>query len=460
MASLEALHDDRADVVSGARVLHSAIEPMFLRPDRIEYLTAIASVLPAANRRRRALYLLSGSDFVTSYLLSGGADRTIMIDRLPFHGETLTPSEYAEHRKEYFYKKHELNFAVEPDLLPKVGCLQYLLWEFEAMGIGDTSVVRKTLVEDSRSRSYTLRYRLPGETEKSLVYYEIDDARAFRNYPESLRREISDGIDCLIRKAAVNVKMTEEVLTFISAAMDEQGLMFVDDQSRGMLDDSGALFCPMHETAMDAIRKVEASCSILFGYNPVSVYQSIPARRAWEGDRRFSLESLPELVVFLNRRPSIDFEAIEAILERTQIRFVLVGYAPGADALAKRYPKRFFVEATCAPETLRQGYLRDTAGSVCILGDENESARFADCHEVRYFVTSSAEYPYLNYSAEDLIALALCDEGALPEHERIFCASLDSNRHWLRFDTFRQINPHAVEAELRNVSREVLGRLR
>jgi hypothetical protein len=440
--------------------VHSQIDPTFLRPDRLEYLATIASVLPAANRRRRALYLLSGSDFVTSYLLSGGAERTIMIDRLPFHGGKLTPAEYAEHKREYFYKKRELNFAVEPDLLPDVGCLQYLLWEFEAMGISDTSVVRETLVEDSRCRSYTLRYRLPGSTERCLVYYEIEDARAFKSYPEALRLEISDRIDCLIRKAAINVKISEEVLTFIAAAMHDQGLMFVDDQSRGMLDDSGALFCPMHETAMRAIRQVEASRSILFGYNPVSVYQSIPARRAWEIDRRFSVEGLPELVVFLNTRSSLDFEAIEAVLERTHIKFVLVGDAPGADALAKRFPEQFSVDATCAPETLRQHYLRDAAAPACVLGDDNESTHFADCSDVRYFVTSSAEYAYLNYSVEDLIALSLCDEGALPEHERIFCPSLGSNRYWLRFDTFRHINPHAVEGELRNFSREVLGRVR
>ena len=437
--------------------MHGQIDPTFLRPDRIEYLTAIASVLPAGNRRRRALYLLSGSDFVTSYLLSGGADRTIMIDRLPFHGANLTPSEYAEHRKEYFYKKHELNFAVEPDLLPKVGCLRYLLWEFEAMGVTDTNAVCSTLVEDGRS--YTLRYRLPGAAEKTLVYYEIDDARALSNYPERLRKEISEGIDCLIRKAAVNVKMTAEVLTFIAGAMDEQGLMFVDDQSRGTLDDSGALFCPMNEAALHAIRKVEASRSILFGYNPVSVYQSIAARRAWELDRRFKLESVPELVIFINSRQSLDLGPIEALLERTPIRIVLAGGAPGAEALAERYPEQFSVEVIYAPETLIQHHLRDRAGRTSILGDDGESKHFADLSDARYFVTSSVDYPYLNYRVEDLIALSILDEGALAEHERIFSSSLDSNRYWLRFDTFRQVNPRAVEAELANFSREILARL-
>src|SRR5687767_10301069 len=117
------------------------IDRAFLRPDRFEYLRAIASVLPAANRRRRAVYLLAG-----------GAERTIMIDRLPFHGMASGGIDLAGHRNEYYFKKHELNFAVEPDLLPEVGCLQYLLWELEAMGIGDADAVRATLTEDRSAR--------------------------------------------------------------------------------------------------------------------------------------------------------------------------------------------------------------------------------------------------------------------------------------------------------------------
>ena len=327
------------------------------------------------------------------------------------------------------------------------------------MGIGDTGMVQATLVEDSAARSYTLKYRLPGSAEKCLVYYEVQDARGFANYPEPLRVEISDGIDCLIRKAAVNVKISREVLTFIAEAMDEHGLMFIDDQSRGMLNETGALFCPMSEAAMGVIRGVEASRSILFGYNPVSVYQSVPARRAWEVDRRYRRESLPDLIIFLNSHPSLDLWVMEAILERTCIKLVLAGDAAGAGDLARRYPERFSVQPNYSPETLKQQYVRSTAGAVWILGSDGESKYFGESSQVRYFVTASVDYPYLNYRAEDLIPLSLCHEEGLAEHERIFNPSLDSNRYGLRFDLFKHVNPHAVEAELARFSRQVIDRL-
>jgi hypothetical protein len=430
------------------------IDRAFLRPDRFEYLRAIASVLPAANRRRRAVYLLAGSDFVTAYLLSGGAERTIMIDRLPFHGMASGGIDLAGHRNEYYFKKHELNFAVEPDLLPEVGCLQYLLWELEAMGIGDADAVRATLTEDRSARSYTLRYRLPDAPEKTLIYYEIEDARTLKNYPKPLLAEMSDGIDCLIRKAAVNVKIANEVLGLLVAGMDEQGLMFVDDQSRAMLDDTGAQFCPMSETAMRAIREVEASRSILFGYNPVSVYQSTPARRRWEVDRRYRRERIPALVIVLDPGP-LDPKAIAPLLEGTDVKLVVAGGAEGAVELAQRYPGRVAVELTCSPESLKQRYLSDSTVSASILGSEDASRHFTDCAGARYFVTSSVDYPYSNCRIEDLIALSICDEEALPEYEHIFHPSLGSNRYWLRYDLFRHMNPHAVEAELAGYAREI-----
>ena len=435
------------------------ISKTFLRPDRLDYLTLIASVSPWANRRRRALYLLSGSDFITSYLLSNGAGRTIMVDRLPFHGVPMNEADHAARRSEYHYKKYELNFSVEPDLLSEVGCLQYLLWEFEAMGISDCDHIRSTLVEDAASRSYELHYQFPGEAEKCLVYYQVEDARSLEHYPEKLRREISEGIDCIIRKAAVNVMISSEVMAFIASSMDKHGLMFIDDRSRAMHGDSNALICPMSETAMRAIRAIEASRSILFGYNPVSIYQGIAARREWEVDRRYRQDSIPRLMIFLNSRPSLDLQGIKCILENSSAIFVLVGDTEGTDILSQRYPERFLVETTYSPESLIERYLGDPGATCCILGDGDEAKHFTHLQQIKYFITSSVDYPYVNYKVEHLIPICLCGEEEIPEHERIFCPSLDSNRLWLRFDLFRQINPENVEAEISNFSQQVIARL-
>ena len=431
----------------------------FLRPNRLEYLIAVASVLPSANKCQRALYLLSGGDFITSYLLSNGANEIIMVDRLPFHGITLNDSDYTRYKNEYYYKKYELNFSVEPDLLPEIGCLQYLLWELEAMGISDTNQVIHTLIEGSDSRSYTLKYQLPGDAEKYLVYYQIEDACHLKYYPEGLLQEISKGIDCLIRKAAVNLKISSEVLAFMTSSMDKQGLMFIDDESSTMLDEINTVFCPMNETAMLAIRQFETSHSILFGYNPVTIYQSIPARREWEVERRYQPGNFPKNLIFLNDNPSLDLHIIKSLLENSSIKFILVGDAEGTDRLAQHHPDQFFIETTYSPESLIKRYLCDSRTTVYILGNDDEFKYFTNFKQVKYFITSSVNYPYFNYQVEQMILLCIFNEEKIPEYERIFNPSLGSNYFWLQFNIFKHINPNNVEAEISNFAQQVMAKL-
>ena len=93
------------------------------------------------------------------------------------------------------------------------------------------------------------------------------------------------------------------------------------------------------------------------------------------------------------------------------------------------------------------------------MGNEKEAKHFTHLDHVRYFVTSSADYPYLNYKAEHLIPLAICNEEEIPEHERIFCPSFNPRCLWLRFNLFKHINPHNVEAEISNFSEQLIARL-
>src|SRR5205085_185830 len=112
-----------------------------------------------------------------------------------------------------------------------------------------------------------------------------------------------------------------------------------------------------------------------------------------------------------------------------------------------------------AADSLIERYLRDGGAPVCILGDKEEARHFTHLDHVRYFVTSSPDYPYVNYKAAHLIPFVLCDEDQLPEHERIFCPSLDPHCLWLRFDIFRQLNQNNVEAEISNFSEQLIARL-
>lgn len=435
------------------------IAKTFFRPVRLDYLMTLASILPSLNKRRRALYFLSGADFITSYFLSGGADKIIMIDRLPFHGKTLNDKDYALQKQEYYNKKYELDFSVEPDLLPETGCLQYLLWELEAMGISDINQTKASLTEDPSSHCSTLIYRLPGETEKHLLYFQLKDACHLEYYPEVLLHEISLGIDCLIRKAAVKIEVSPEVLRLFAASMDSDGIMFIDDGSRKMLDDINTVFCPMNESAMSVVREFETSHSILFGYNPVSIYQSISARREWEVARRYQQNSLPPRIIFIHSNPSLRLDAIQSVLKTGRVQFILAGEVEGADSLLQSYPDRFFVETTYSSESLADRYLRDGDTTVYLLGDDENIRYFKEFGHVKYFVTSSVDYPYFNYPVEDIIALSLCREELLPEHERIFVQSFDSNCFWLRFDIFKHINQNHPEAEISLFAQLILSKL-
>ncbi|MDM8559098.1 hypothetical protein [Candidatus Parabeggiatoa sp. HSG14] len=434
------------------------INKKFFRPARLDYLMTLASVSPSSNKHRRALYFLSGGDFITAYLLSNGADEIIMLDRLPFYGATLSDKDYAEQKQEYYYKKYELDFSVEPDLLPETGCLQYLLWELEAMGVSDITQVAASLAEDSLSHCYTLTYQLPCEPEKRLLYCQIKDACYLEHYPEELLRGISRGIDCLIRKAAVKIEASKEVSAFFASSMDEQGVMFIDDGSRKMLDDINTVFCPVNESAISAVREFETSHSILFGYNPVSIYQSISARREWETARRYRQDTLPRRVIFINSNPSPELDAIKSVLETGKVEFILAGEAEGADMLSQHYPELFFMETAYSPDSLVNRWLTGSKSVVYILGDDENIEYFKDIEHVRYFVVSSVNYPYFSYPAEDIIPLSFCDEEKIPEHERIFTRSFDSNCFWLKFHIFKQINPNDAEAEISMFARLILSK--
>ncbi len=424
------------------------IDKHFLRPDRIEYLETLATVLPAPNKRRRALYLLSGGDFVTGYLLSGGATETIMVDRLPFHGKPLSNADYVKYRDEYYNKKYKLNFSVEPDLYPEVGCLQYLLWELEAMGITDSSNVADTVSEDSAIGVHTLRYHLPGQAEKTIYYYQVTDACDFQTYPPRLLKHIQKGIDCLIRKAAVNIPISLEAQSLTTASMDQNGLMFIDDQSQSLLSEIDGFFCSINETCLESCRRLEAERSITFGYNPVTVYQSIAARREWEVQRRMTDRERPAQVIYLDHRPSIDTIFMTALIERGRLSLVIPGGNHGAAMLKDQYPDRVIVESNLSPESVARNYIDGNTYSLHILGDGRDAEYFRQYPQVKYFVTTSVNYIYPGFQPEALIALSLCGENALPDHEHIFTLSFDTNTYWLNFNLFTRINPHDVESEI------------
>jgi hypothetical protein len=421
------------------------IDNTFLRSDRLAYLTTLGSVLPKENNRKRALYLLSGGDFISSYILSNGADEIILVDRLPFEGEQLSEEDYNKHKEDYYYKKYNLNFSVEPDLLYSIGCLQYILWELEAMGVDNIESVINSVKIDKESQQYSFNYQLPDQASKKIIYYIVEDAQIFSSYPQKLIEDIELGIDCLIRKAAVKVNLDKNILHCIAKSMNQHSLMFIDDESYRMLDDVAFNCCPINETFMQQVRELE-NRSMLFGYNPVTVYQKKSDRIESEIQQRFVTHQLPNRIFLLLDNPIVDISYFKTILEYTDIEIIIISETENNQLaeLKDVYFPQFTVEKTLSETDIEACYINNPEEIVYIIGDEDKAENFKDYQSIHYYVANSSHYPYLNISTNVVLCLALCNEENISEYERFFQKSFNSNRYRIQFDLFKRIDQKNV----------------
>jgi hypothetical protein len=251
----------------------SIIRNRLLHVKRLEYLKAVADVISPENRRERALYIASGSDYITSYFVSDRARETILVDRLPFQGTMLLPDERKKYRHEYLYSKYVSNYSVEPHLSPSVGAAQYILWELEAMDVHNIREVKECIAFDKERGAYRIQFRLPGEHEDKVIYYYEVDACDSKSYSHSLIKHVQEGIDCYIQKAAVKIEIPEEILEIITSSFHPGGLMFVDDEAHKMLDSIHDMFTKIDDECTKKILYFESQRSMRFGYNEISIFQ-------------------------------------------------------------------------------------------------------------------------------------------------------------------------------------------
>jgi SAM-dependent methyltransferase len=394
----------------------------FMREERMKYLLSLAGALSVQTSGRRALYLMSGGDFLTAFVLSRGADEIVLVDRLPFLGKALADDEREEHRRQYHHRKYSLNFSVEPDLLPEVGCLQYVLWELQAMGIIDIEAVRNSLQWNARAQRHEISYQLPGHDLRRIVYYRVDDVRDHPAYPSEFFACIAHGLDCVVRKAGVKITLDAGVARQIAASLRPGAVLYVDDDSRQMHQQIGEYCCPVNEVLLREARAMENLQGMLFGYHPCSVYQRREDRITWETQRRFQRGALPDWLVlpFPDIASSPGFtETLERLLKTTDLCVLARRGVTGLGALARRWPTRL---STALDDDLA-GTLQAIAalpGKVHVVGMDTSRNSIAWPGNANYFVADDANSEYLNLQPGDILMLSLLQEATLDEHERFF----------------------------------------
>jgi len=261
----------------------SIIRNRLLHVKRLEYLKSVADVMSPQNQRERALYIASGSDYITSYFISDRARETILVDRLPFQGTMPFPDNQKKYKREYLDSKYVSNFSVEPELSHSIGAAQYILWELEAMGVHNIHEVKESIAFDEERGAYRIQFCLPGEREnKAIYYYEVDVCNA-KSYPHSLIQHVQEGIDCYIQKAAVNIEIPEEIFEILTLSFHPEGLMFIDVEANKISKSIHDIFTAIDGKYMKKIRYFESQRSMRFGYNEISIFQPMPAYRKCHG---------------------------------------------------------------------------------------------------------------------------------------------------------------------------------
>ena len=275
-------------------------------PSYVLYYKAIAGTLPAENKRDSCLYLASGSDYATAYMVSGGVREMIMVDRKPFEPTgRFSESELDVKKREYYRARAEQGYIPWYKMETKLGLKRNILWELEAMG----AEIKGDPGYDSASGAYRVDFNLPGEEKgRSILYFQVDDLGSLETYPRGLLERISaGGVDSLVLKAAQDLVLPSKYTTlaedeesrkvntisreFIELIIESAGDGMVAFLDKKRWHSSGdGYFKPLEadkapgKDIFDEIAFYQNKARIRFGYDGVSVMEPVlPRDKALRG---------------------------------------------------------------------------------------------------------------------------------------------------------------------------------
>ncbi|MFH1383524.1 MAG: pantetheine-phosphate adenylyltransferase [Candidatus Omnitrophota bacterium] len=237
---------------------------------RVNYLKMISSLRPQGQKGRlgRSLYVGSGPDYVTNFIISGGARETLFVDKLPFESKViLSPEDLQSYKEEYLKIKYTGTYIKTTELKGSVGAKRYLLWELEAMGAQRSDEIEKNIVFDAEQGAYRIRFRFPGDVQEHCIfYYEMRDASEEENYSHLLIDSIQKGIDCYIRKGGDALIIPRAILDRIAHSLNDGSAIYSDN----VVIKNFFLQYPrirlLDNTEIKQVRNFEKQHAIEFGY--------------------------------------------------------------------------------------------------------------------------------------------------------------------------------------------------
>ncbi|MBP7056111.1 MAG: hypothetical protein KBB52_04600 [Candidatus Omnitrophica bacterium] len=253
-------------------------DPNFIPIDRFNYYRSIGLLLPADNKKERCMYIASGSDISTAFLVSGGARDMIFVDRVPFEGASRhLQSSLKVYKNHFLQQKRRSSFINYKEFNASVGMRQFILWELEAMGMdGDADTEF-----DTKLGAYRLTYKLRGDPEnRSIIYYEVNDAKNDMAYPYGLLNDIRlHRLDSFIIKAPTDITVPTNIADIIVGSLDRHAMVFLDGIGRPFFRDGRLSLIdqdtPGYKVRLRDLREMEKNSGLTFGYNDVNVLTKI-----------------------------------------------------------------------------------------------------------------------------------------------------------------------------------------